>query len=253
MAYELTSAAATTGNPYAIVGAAIIDTIRATAKTSTTSKGRGLSQNQLSPENFAGYVTDAIGQMYGQTRGTSASIGRSTAAPNNQLNRLVSAVVGSPADSSEESTPTLIENRTGTPRVSDIFMQALTQRSAGTYAQVTAPTITTDNSSQTTKRSIICTTLMELGELHPVVYAAGIPHWNSRSRRMISGYHKWGYWVADLCRKNLLIRKIAAHIARARYHYILFERWNFLGWATVAIGEPLCSLIGSPEKDNAIN
>ena len=203
MAYELTGAAAGTGNPYLIVGAAIIDTIRATAKQTTTQKGSGLQQNQLSAENFSSYVTDAIGQS-GLGGGAGNRIGKD----------------------------------------SSVFSEALTKRGAGNYALTTAPTITADNSSQTTKRSIICTTLAELGELHPVVYNAGLIHWAARNPRMISGYHKWGYYVADLCRRNLLVRKICGFIARSRYLYILFDDWNFIGWATVKIGEPICYAIG---------
>lgn len=205
MAYELTTAATSTGNPYVIVGAAIIDTIRANAKQTATTKGQGLQQNQLSADSFGSYITNALGQSGMQNR-------------------------GGPAES--------------------VFQEALTRRSSGTFAQITAPTTTKINDSQTTKKSIICTTLVELGELHPLVYAAGIPHWHSRPEKMISGYHKWGYSVAALCRKSLLVRKICGYWARSRYLYIVFEQRNFAGWLTVAIGERLCYMIGDRNAFN---
>ena len=257
MAYELTSAAATTGNPYAIVGAAIVDTIRATARTSTTSKGTGISQNQLSADQFAGYITDAIGQSFGQSRGTSASIGRANASPElpgGLLGNVIRAVGFNPSSGapSEETPSAAVSTRKAVPNsaAAELFNRALTQRGSGVYAQITAPTISANNDSTTTKRSIVCTTLMNLGEIHWAVYGAGIPHWESRSRRMISGYHKWGFRVAALCEKNWLVRKVCGKIARARYHYILFNQWNFLGWLTVAVGERICYMIGDK---NAIN
>lgn len=199
MAYELTGAAATTGNPYVIVGAAIIDTIRAAAKQTTTQTGRGLSQNQLSGDAFSSYVSNALGQSGMKNTGGGADA---------------------------------------------VFSDALRSRSAGNYSLVTAPTFTQDKSSQTTKRSIICTVLTELGELHPVVYYAGIPHWEAKHPRMISGYHKWGYYVANLCIKYSWVRKLCGFIARSRYVYILFGSWNFTGWLTVKVGEPLCYAMG---------
>lgn len=203
MAYELTAAASSTGNPYVIVGAAIIDTIRAAARQTTTQTGTGLQQNQLSAENFAGYVGNAIQQMQGGN---------------------------APSGSAD--------------RASSVFTDALSKRGAGTYSLITAPTYTTDKSSQTTKRSIVCTTLMELGELHPVVYFAGIPHWEAKNQRMINGYHRWGYTVADWCRKYKTIRKIAGYIARSRYLYVLFDQRNIVGVLTVKVGEPLCYALG---------
>jgi len=209
MAYELTGAAASTGNPYAIVGAAIIDTIRAAAKQTTTESGRGLSQNQLKAQDFSSYVTNAISMMNGQG---GAGI--------------------------------------GSDQASKIFTDQLIKASAGKYAAITAPTVSYDQSSTTTKRSIICTTLADLGEIHPVVYWAGIPHWESRNPRMISGYHKWGYYVADLCKKNISVRRVCGFIARSRYLYVVFGQWNFVGWLTVKIGEPVCKLIGDKDGIN---
>lgn len=199
MAYELTAAAATTSNPYAIVGAAIIDTARALAKDTQTSKGQIVAQNQLRAEDFSSYITSAIGQS----------------------------------------------GMRNTGRADDrLFQEAVVRRGVGTYAQVTAPTVTKMNDSTTKKKSIICTKLVELGELSPYVYAAGIAHWEAKNPVMISGYYKWAHRVAELCETNKVVRKVCGYFARSRYLYVIFNVWNFAGWLTVKVGEPMCAMIG---------
>lgn len=64
MAYELTASAAGTGNPYVIATAAIVDTLRASAKQTSTTNGQQVTQRKLGAEEFASMiqkVSDATG------------------------------------------------------------------------------------------------------------------------------------------------------------------------------------------------
>jgi hypothetical protein len=78
MAYETTAAAATSGNPYAIVAAAIFDTVRASAKETTTSSGKKTSQLALTPDMFS----DMIKQVVGSDQGLEKLLGGGSAAGN---------------------------------------------------------------------------------------------------------------------------------------------------------------------------
>ncbi len=90
---------------------------------------------------------------------------------------------------------------------------------------------------------VICTELHAQGLLPQKLYAASAFRALELSDTLMRGYHSWAIPVTRRMRKSALLTKIILPVAIARCKYLLGER-SFLGWATVAIGEPICTLIG---------
>jgi hypothetical protein len=201
MAYETTAAAATTGNPYAVAAAAIFDTVRAAARSSTSTSGQKVTQNMLTGENFLDIIKKTVGTDQGLSK--------------------------------------MLEGD-----ASGVFKKALAERSAGQYSLITAKHMVADQSSETSKRSVVCSELVKQGRLSPFVYALGYDNFSKLSPYTVSGYYLWGNWAAKKVSQSTVLAEIAGYFARSRYLYILSGRFNLAGWFTVKVGQPVCNALG---------
>lgn len=90
---------------------------------------------------------------------------------------------------------------------------------------------------------VICTELNSTGELSDTLYQATSPHFSRMSPDTIRGYQWWAVPYVKLMRKHSLFRYIVKPWAIGRARYLSGES-SILGWVTVAIGEPICFLLG---------
>lgn len=99
--------------------------------------------------------------------------------------------------------------------------------------------------------SIICTALMEKGELDAELYKKGTAYLESLDKATVLGYHLWAVAVATEIRKgNKLALVICRPLARSRTG-LLATAGTFrdhirypLGTLTKFIGEPVCTFLG---------
>jgi hypothetical protein len=91
---------------------------------------------------------------------------------------------------------------------------------------------------------VICTELHSQKLLETNLYLASALRALELSPQLMRGYHAWAIPVTKWMRKSPALSDILAPIAVARCKYLLGE-FNLIGWATVALGEPMCSLIGA--------
>lgn len=125
-----------------------------------------------------------------------------------------------------------------------LMAQDLTTKLAGEIANITAPTVQ-DTSSKSSKKSVICTHLMQQGYLDPELYYAGTAHFCNLPYRTVAGYQIWGIKVVTFLEKYPVLCKFIAPIALSRYNMIVYERFGILGAITIYLGQPLCYLIGT--------
>lgn len=90
---------------------------------------------------------------------------------------------------------------------------------------------------------VICTELNSTGELSDTLYQATSPHFSRMHPDTIRGYQWWAIPYVKLMRKHTLFRDIVRPWAIGRARYLSGET-SFLGWITVAVGEPICFLLG---------
>jgi len=90
---------------------------------------------------------------------------------------------------------------------------------------------------------VICTELNSTGELSDTLYQATSPHFSRMHPDTIRGYQWWAIPYVKLMRKHSLFRAVVRPWAIGRARYLSGES-SILGWVTVAIGEPICFLLG---------
>ena len=90
---------------------------------------------------------------------------------------------------------------------------------------------------------VICTELNFRGELSDTLYNSTSPHFLRMHPATIRGYQWWAIPYVKLMRKHSLFRAIVKPWAIGRARYLSGES-SVLGYLTVAIGEPLCFLLG---------
>lgn len=115
---------------------------------------------------------------------------------------------------------------------------------AGEIGAITGPKVEQSETTTKKKKSIICTTLWELGDLEDEIYREGQRQFSNLSVETICGYHSWAFGVSDWIRRSTIVRRIARYIVLERYSYCLKSHWSGTGFLTVALGEPICYLIG---------
>lgn len=106
-------------------------------------------------------------------------------------------------------------------------------------------------SGATSGGSVICTALMEKGELDAELYKLGSEYLEQLNPLVKAGYHAWAIGVAEKIRKgSKVVMHICRPVARSRTA-LLATSGNFwdhlkhpLGSITKFIGEPVCYVIG---------
>ena len=100
-------------------------------------------------------------------------------------------------------------------------------------------------------RSVICTALMEQGELNEELYEKGTAYLESLDKATVLGYHLWAIAVANKIRNgNKLAMVLCRPFARSRTGLLATsgtfrDHLRFpLGTLTKFIGEPVCTLLG---------
>lgn len=99
---------------------------------------------------------------------------------------------------------------------------------------------------------VICTELNSTGELSDTLYQATSPHFSRMHPDTIRGYQWWAIPYVKLMRKHSIFRSVVRPWAIGRARYLSGES-SFLGWITVAVGEPICFLLGKTVARQAQN
>lgn len=132
-----------------------------------------------------------------------------------------------------------------------LMAQDLTAKIIGELANITAETITTENSTskESTKGgkvgTVICTELVHLGLMDRDLYNAGTMHFLRLDSRVIIGYQAWAVPIARLIRKYPVLGKFFLPVANARYRYLVENKFSIIGWASVHVAQPICFMIGA--------
>ena len=124
----------------------------------------------------------------------------------------------------------------------------------GELANVTAETVTAGEStkqSSSTKKSgglktVICTELHRQGLLSPQLYnhPKAYEHFRNLHPYTIAGYHMWGMGVAERMRTSTSLSLAMLPVAHQRYLMVTTGKFNFIGAATIYIGQPICFVLG---------
>lgn len=212
---------------------------------------------------YWGAIASAAVKMI-ETYGSS-DVTKSTASSSTQkvmskeaMDKIVSDVLGSEKGLASiaqgENTAGLYGSAT-----ESLLTQRLVTETAGMLANITAPTVQTQESHTKKKKklSIICTTLVHAGKLDRSLYLAGQAHFNSLPLKMVEGYLLWATPIARKIRKNpsSLLAKVWLQIAKAHYLQVTGTQSSFLGLFTIYGIQPVCYVIGSflPQNKEALN
>jgi hypothetical protein len=126
--------------------------------------------------------------------------------------------------------------------------QDLVLNIAGEMAKLTAPSVSTTQTSSKSKTkkktSVICTELERQGLLDPDLYDAGHAHFLSLPDETVAGYRIWAEKVVPLMQKSAALSRFLQPIAVSRYQMIVHKRFGILGAITIYIGQPICFVIG---------
>jgi len=130
----------------------------------------------------------------------------------------------------------------------------------GELANVTAATVSTDNTQKdertdkvenTSKgggalKTVICTELYEQGKLSSDLYnhTKAFAHFDALPLDTVKGYHAWAIPVVSLMRKSPRLCNLLLPVVRARYLMVTTGKFNLLGAITIYVGQPICNLIG---------
>lgn len=122
----------------------------------------------------------------------------------------------------------------------------------GELANVTAETVTTGNTvqsskSKTKKGTVICTELHRQGLLSSDLYdhPKAREHFLALHPLVISGYHLWALPVVERMKSSPKLSANLLPVAKARYEMVTTGRFNLLGAVTIYLGQPLCYILGA--------
>ena len=91
--------------------------------------------------------------------------------------------------------------------------------------------------------SVICTELHRVGILSDSLYATGAAHFYHIPLDTIKGYQLWAIPFTKLMRKHPFLNHIVKYPVIARAEHIAGNK-NILGYLTISIGQPICSILG---------
>lgn len=130
-----------------------------------------------------------------------------------------------------------------------LMAQDLITKLTGEIANITAPTIVTNNSKESKKglggKTVICTELMRQGLLDEHLYAQGKDHFLRLHPYTVRGYQCWAISCVPVLAKHPRLAKFIAPVAVKRYEYIVRKEYSIIGMSTVYIAQPICFLIGA--------
>lgn len=138
-----------------------------------------------------------------------------------------------------------------------LLAQDLTAKLIGELANVTAETLTSENTTSKSSskslggglKTVICTELALQGYLDPKLYEAGGPPSKQVSKTTWCGYHVWATKVVPRMKVSPVLCKFLAPIVISRYRYLTgVPGFHLLGRASVYLGHPVCYLIGTALK-----
>jgi len=90
---------------------------------------------------------------------------------------------------------------------------------------------------------VICTELNKQGKLSDELYAASGKRALTLPKEVINGYHFWAVPLTRKLRTSRFLSSVFAYLAKSRCEYLLGKP-RIWGWLSVALGEPICGMIG---------
>ena len=191
----------------------------------------------------------------GETKGKSKTT-QQRAISAEAMNKIMSDILGSEQGLASLATGENVSGGFGSTMKTQLAQDFLVKTS-GELAALSAPMVTEADMSQTneakqessskTKRTVICTELLEQGLFPAELYnhPIALEHFLNLDQETIEGYHAWAVPVVSWMKKSPLLSKILRPIVLARYLQIIYGQRSILGSATIYLGQPLCYLIGS--------
>lgn len=169
------------------------------------------------------------------------------------VNKIIKDVMGSDQGLASLAGGENVAGLSGTS-VKTMLASDLVAKLVGEIGKLQATTVTNfdqqqDTSASTFKKSgglktVICTELERQGKLDTELYLAGTAHFLSLSETTVRGYRVWANKVVPLMQRSERLSNALAPIVRARYLHITGRKHNLVGWITVHLCQPICTLIG---------
>lgn len=136
--------------------------------------------------------------------------------------------------------------------VKSMLASDMVSKIVGEIAKLQATTVTTVDQTQESDtkkasgglKTVICTELERQGRLDTELYLAGTEHFMSLSETTVRGYRVWANKVVPLMQRSEKLSAAIAPIVNARYLHITGRKPNVIGWVTVHVCQPICTLIG---------
>lgn len=167
------------------------------------------------------------------------------------VNKIIKDVMGSDTGLASLASGENVAGLSGTS-VKTMLASDLVSKIVGEIGKLQATTVTNFDQSQDTRSSkksgglktVICTELERQGKLDTELYRAGESHFLSLSKTTVRGYRVWANKVVPLMQRSEKLSNALAPIVRARYLHITGRKHNLVGWITVHLCQPICTLIG---------
>ena len=172
------------------------------------------------------------------------------------MNKIMSDMLGSEQGLASLATGENVSGAFGSTGRTQLTQDFLT-KIAGELATLTAPTVTEADTAQTqqatqtqsskSKKTVICTELLEQGRFPLDLYnhPAALAHFINLPQETVEGYHAWAVPAVSWMKKSPRLSKILRPIVLARYLQIIYGQFSILGSATIYLGQPICWMIGS--------
>lgn len=167
------------------------------------------------------------------------------------VNKIIKDVMGSDQGLASLAGGENVAGLSGTS-VKTMLASDLVSKLVGEIGKLQATTVTDFEQSQDTSatkksgglKTVICTELARQGKLDKELYEAGASHFLALSETTVRGYRVWANKVVPLMQSSERLSKAIAPIVNARYLHITGRKPNFIGWVTVHLCQPICTLIG---------
>lgn len=167
------------------------------------------------------------------------------------VNKIIKDVMGSDTGLASLAGGENVAGLSGTS-VKTMLASDLVSKLVGEIGKIQATTVTTTDQDQSTTskkasaglKTVICTELARQGKLDMELYLAGNSHFLSLSPTTVRGYRVWANKVVPLMQRSERLSNALAPTVRARYLHVTGRKQNLIGWITVNLCQPICTVIG---------
>jgi hypothetical protein len=135
-----------------------------------------------------------------------------------------------------------------------LMAQDLVTKLVGELANVTAPTVTTQQSTSSKKMSVVCTELHRQGYIKTYLYKLGQEQFHNRKLNTIIGYQKFAAPFVERMKTDPVLCARLLKWVHAYYYHVLYNSKSLRSCLIMYLARPICYLYGfctlSSMKDN---